>query len=191
LSGHWLTHYLDAVGNTDLTRWTNRDSAASNYVKQPMMGAVTGFLYIQNDPKGRDLGFQNTRRYWLSRLRATAFSTAYEAEWKLGPLGEASLGNYRTQTSSGGNPVHGAGAADFVMMPVGGAAWSVGEDVIDRQVIWRLEGKTNNRAALLALSVLNPGRSVANILRAKAPWYRDSRETRTPMSELPFVGFRK
>ena len=185
-SGHWLSHYLDAAGNADLTRWSNGDSSASNYAKLPVMGATTAFLFIQNDPKGRDLGFQNSRQYWMSRLRATAFSAAYEAEWTLGPISSASLGNF-----SNGSPPRGAGAMDFVMMPLGGAAWSIGEDVIDRQIIWRLEGKTNNRAALLALSALNPSRSVANLLRAKAPWYRDSRETRTPMSELPFASFRK
>jgi hypothetical protein len=188
--GHWLSHYLDSAGSADLTRWTAGDDSAADYLKQPLMGAVTSFLYIQNDPRGRDFGFQNTRPYWMSRLRATLYSTAYEAEWKLGPIGDASLGNYGRQPSSANRgATHAPGAMDFVMMPAGGVAWSIGEDVIDRQIIWRLEGKTNNRAALWAISMLNPGRSVANILRNRAPWYRDSREKRTSLGPLPFAGF--
>ena len=81
---------------------------------------------------------------------------------------------------------NGTGTVDFVMTPVAGTLWSVGEDLIDRQIIWRLEGRTNNRLALLGMSVLNPNRSVANVMRGKAPWYRDNRATRVPSKMLPF-----
>src|SRR5205085_1308398 len=142
-----------------------------------------------NDPKGRDLTLSNTRAYWTSRLRALAFSAVYSAQWEVGPLSEASIGNtgrvaYFSKASKG--MTNGAGMVDFVMTPVGGTVWAIGEDLIDRQIIWRLEGHTRNKLALAAMSVLNPNRSVANILRHKAPWYRDSRYTRTARMNLPF-----
>jgi len=179
--GHWFDHWTDSVANQHLTRWNNGDSFASSYVGHPMMGAVTDSLYIQNDPRGRGLMIGANRAYWMSRLRATAFSSAYSAQWEIGPLSKASIGNSDKRALN-----NGTGAVDWVMTPVAGTAWSVGEDLIDRQIIWRLEGQTNNRAALLAMSALNPTRSVANLLRGKAPWYRDYRSLHVPRKMLPF-----
>lgn len=187
--GHWLDHWTYSFQHEHLSHWNDGDSFLTNYIGHPMMGAVTDFLYIQNDPRGRDLSIGANRAYWMSRLRAMAFSTVYAAQWEVGPISEASIGNegkdiYYSKSSHG--LTNGTGAVDFVMTPVAGTAWSVGEDLIDRQIIWRLEGHTNNRGALLAMSVLNPNRSVANMLRGKAPWYRDNRPMHVPKRLLPF-----
>jgi hypothetical protein len=185
--GHWLQNWGSSVANQRVTHWSDGDSALTDYVGHPAMGAVASFLYIQNDPRGRDLTFHNTRQYWTSRLHAMAFSAAYSAQWEIGPLSEASLGNTgKAFYLKDGRRTNGTGAVDYVMTPLAGAAWSVGEDIIDRELIWRLEGRANHRTALLAMSLLNPTRSAANLLRGRAPWFRDSRETRTAHFSLPF-----
>ncbi len=185
--GHWLENWGSPVANQRITNWNDGDSAATNYLGHPAMGAVAGFLYVQNDPRGRDLVFHNTRAYWSSRLRALAFSAAYTAQWEIGPFSEASLGNTgKTFYWKDGRRTNGTGAVDYVVTPLAGTAWSIGEDIIDRELIWRLEGRTNHKAALLAMSLLNPTRSAANLLRGRAPWFRDGRETRVASFSLPF-----
>jgi hypothetical protein len=185
--GHWLQNWGASVSNQRITRWSDGDSFTTNYVGHPAMGSVASFLFIQNDPRGRDLTFHNTREYWTSRMRAMAFSAAYTAQWEIGPLSEASLGNTgKSYYRKNGRRTNGTGAADFVVTPLAGAAWSIGEDIVDRELVWRLEGRTNNKAALLAMSLLNPTRSAANLLRGRAPWFRDSRETRIADFALPF-----
>jgi hypothetical protein len=185
--GHWLQNWGTSIANQRITHWNDGDSVTTNYVGHPAMGSVASFLYIQNDPRSRDFVFHNTRQYWTSRLRALAFAAAYTTQWEIGPLSEASLGNTgKSYYRKSGRLTNGTGATDFVVTPIAGAAWSVGEDLLDREVIWRLEARTNNKAALAAMSLLNPTRSAANLLRGRAPWFRDSRETRLAHFSLPF-----
>jgi hypothetical protein len=52
----------------------------------------------------------------------------------------------------------------------------VGEDMLDRYLIRRLEDKISSRVvSFLIRTFLNPTRSFANLLRHKRPWYRDNR----------------
>jgi hypothetical protein len=187
--GPWFSKWMDAAGKQDLSRWDDGDAFVNNYIGHPLMGAVTSFVFIQNDPRGRDLMPANSRAYWTSRLKAMAFTAAYSAQWEIGLLSEASLGNtgraqYTSQHS--GRVTNGTGLVDYVVTPVGGAAWAMGEDLIDRHLLWRLEAHTASRWALAGMSLLNPGRSAANLLRGKTPWYRDGRFTRTARMALPF-----
>ena len=165
--GGWFRDWMSSVSGA-------KGRAAATPVSQTMTGAVAAFLFVQNDPRGRDLNFHNRREYWTSRLQAFAFSAAYNAQWQVGPLSRASLENRPTP------------AWGFAATPLAGTAWSIGEDLIDRELVWRLEGRTNEKAALLAMSLLNPARTTANLLRGHAPWYRDSRETRIAHFSLPF-----
>ena len=65
---------------------------------------------------------------------------------------------------------------DLVVTPTLGTVWLVGEDALDRFLVQKLESKTTNRVLkALVRSGLNPTRSMANIMRLKVPWYRDSR----------------
>jgi hypothetical protein len=65
----------------------------------------------------------------------------------------------------------------------------VAEDWIDRSIVSRLEGKTNNPYLRLLLRAgLNPGRSMANLMRHEVPWFRDTRADLFPDKiGTPFV----
>ena len=49
-SGRFFDDYRDALSG--LGGWGDSDSVFANYVGHPMQGAVTGFIQIQNDPRG-------------------------------------------------------------------------------------------------------------------------------------------
>lgn len=149
--------------------WSDGDPFYVNYVGHPLQGAVAGYLFQANDPKYRAIEFGNNRDYWKSRLRAAAFSFAYSTQFEIGPLSEASLGKVQSTYPQ-------QGFVDHVATPMIGTLWMVGEDVLDRYVIRRLEGRTENPyLRMMARGWLNPGRSFANMMRLKAPWVRDSR----------------
>ena len=63
-----------------------------------------------------------------------------------------------------------------MVTPVLGTGVLVSEDLADRYIIRWLEQRTSS-VSLMALSrsILNPARSMSNLLRFKWPWYRDSR----------------
>jgi hypothetical protein len=148
--------------------WGDSDTALVNYVGHPMMGAVTGYIQIQNDPRGRVVPF-GTDEYWKSRLRAMAWAAVYSTQWEIGPVSEANLGNVGKADGT-------AGAVDFVVTPLAGFGMIALEDAVDTHVVRRLESKWENRAwRIIVRSVLNPDRSMANMLRWKVPWHRDSR----------------
>ena len=53
------------------------------------------------------------------------------------------------------------------------------EDIVDQRLITRLEKKSQNPRFLFTIQFLNPCRGFSNLLRFKAPWYRDSRSVRS------------
>lgn len=148
--------------------WRDGDPFYVNYVGHPMMGAVSGFIYVQNDPRSRVAPF-GTETYWQSRLRAMVWSAAYSTVFEVGPASEASLGNVGLREGT-------AGAVDFVVTPIAGTGLLVLEDAVDRHVIRKLEAQWDNRVyRIFVRSLLNPDRSMANLLRFKVPWHRDNR----------------
>ncbi|HWO02246.1 MAG TPA: hypothetical protein VNS63_23575, partial [Blastocatellia bacterium] len=161
LKGPFFKDYFKSLKN--LRGWRDGDEFYVNYIGHPMQGAVTGFIQIQNDPKGRyqELGFN--KGYWMSRLKATAWSTVLSLQFELGPVSEASLGNVGLKPSDKSN--HPMAYVDLVVTPLLGTALLVAEDALDRFVIRRIEDKTQNRLIrILARSFLNPSRSFANML---------------------------
>jgi hypothetical protein len=69
------------------------------------------------------------------------------------------------------------GQIDIVMTPLGGLGWTVGEDWLDKKVVRRVEGATNNHFLIdTARCGFNPVRAGANILHGKKPWFRASRD---------------
>ena len=178
LQGPFFRDWFRSVGAYRFSRWHDDDPFIVDYIGHPMMGAVVGRIQVQNDPRGMSLEFGKSRAYWKSRAKAMAFSAVYTAQWELGPVSETSIGNlgsFQYYSKSAGHLSNGTGAVDLVMTPLGGAAWLVGEDIIDRYAITRLERVSRNKFYLMGISVLNPTRSVGNLLRMKTPWYRDSR----------------
>ena len=172
LRGPFFKDYFRSVGN--LRGWDDGDPFIADYIGHPMQGAVAGFIQIQNDPKGRGQEFAMRKAYWNSRLKAAGFAILFSTQWELGPLSEASLGNIGKKPFE--NSPHPMAWVDIVITPTVGTAWLVGEDMLDRFVICKLENKFSNRMLrALIRSFLNPSRSMANILRFEHPWHRDGR----------------
>jgi hypothetical protein len=100
----------------------------------------------------------------------------YSAQFELGPLSEASIGNVGMDPKT-------TGWVDYVMTPVGGFGVMVAEDAIDRYVLEPFERKVGNRLLRAALRmVLNPSRSMANVAGARYPWHRRARALGSPTS---------
>ncbi len=184
--GYW-GDYVSTLERYRWSRWNDDDPFGVDYVGHPLMGAITNFIYIQNDPKQRALDFENTHRYWMGRLRATAYSAAYSAQWKIGPISESSDGNIGIKTYYSdklGRYTNETGMVDFFVTPVGGLLWNVGEDVIDKQLFRRVTKNVRNRWVLDAASMMTPAKCAANILRFRAPYYRD-RDADSPVPLRP------
>jgi len=176
--GHFVQDYFNAVGGFRFSRWNDDNFFIDDYVGHPMMGAISMDIFVQNDPRGMSLEFQNSRVYWHSRLPAFIWSAIYSAEWKLGPVSEASVGNtggFFYYDKNAHKFTNDTGTVGLVITPVGGWAWSVAEDLVDEHIITRLERKSHNPLYLFSIQFLNPCRGFANLLRFKAPWYRDGR----------------
>src|SRR6478672_10358236 len=69
-SNPFVHGYLNSVGN--LHGWSDGDPFLVNFVGHPMQGAVTGYLWTQNDRAYRDIQFGQNRRYWKGKLRGAA-----------------------------------------------------------------------------------------------------------------------
>jgi hypothetical protein len=166
--GPFFRDYFDSVAN--IHGWRDGDSFTTNYVGHPMQGAISGDIWIANDPRYRDAIFVwSSNQYWKSRLRATAFAAVYSLQFEIGPISEASLGNVQR------NP-RATGVVDWVITPALGMVWMVGEDAVDAKFISKWEANTHNRAARIMLrGLLNPSRSMSNLMQFKAPWHRDTR----------------
>jgi hypothetical protein len=177
-TGNWFSKYHDSLVASRFNHWNDGDPFLVNNVGHPMQGAVVGFIYLQNDPRAQTLELSKDGAYWKSRLRAMAWAAAYEVQWELGPIGEAGLGFEGRQwyvSATTGGWTNGAGWTDLVMSPTGGFVWMVGEDALDKVLLSKLERKSRNPLYLLAISALNPNRSVANLMRFRMPWRRDTR----------------
>lgn len=173
LKGPFFRDYWKSL--TSLKGWTDGDPFLVNYIGHPMMGSVSGYIQIQNDPKGIDEKLSLKKSYWISRLKAMGWSAAYSTQFELGLVSEATLGNIGIRPyGKAKNPM---AFVDLVVTPVVGTGWLVGEDALDQYFISRIERRLPNRTTLvLVRSFLNPTRSFANLMRGKWPWHRDDRQ---------------
>ncbi len=166
-SNPFFRGYFNSVGN--LHGWSDGDPFYVNYVGHPMQGAVSGYIWTQNDRAYRDIEFGQNRRYWKGKLRGTAYSYIYSVLFEIGPISEASIGNIQAYYPQ-------QGFVDHVVTPVIGLGWSIAEDALDQYFIKYLEMRTSNSwARLLVRGGLNPARSMANALAFRPPWHRDNR----------------
>lgn len=164
--GPWFHDWIDSIGET--RGWDDGDGWHASYVGHPLNGGIYGFMEQQNDPLYRKVEWGDGRIYWISRLRALAFTAIASTQWTLGPLSEASLGNVQLHSSPG--------FIDIVQTPTLGVMEMMGEDLIDRYFILRLENHTANPWLLLAARSLgNPARSFATLMSFRWGWRRENR----------------
>lgn len=176
IKGPFFRDWFQSVRN--LRGWRDGDPFLVNYIGHPIMGAASGYIQIHNDPQGQYLEFEPTKKaYWKSRMKAMAWSAVYSTQFELGLISEASLGNVgRAPRPDGKSPM---AYVDLVITPTIGTLWLVGEDALDKHLIQRFERRVRNQFWRgMVRSFLNPGRSVANAMRFKWPWYRDRRKLR-------------
>lgn len=162
--GAFFRDYVDSV--KALHGWDDGGRFFTNYIAHPMQGSLTGFIYVQNNPKERKLEFNESPAYWRSRLKAMAWSAAWSTQFELGPISQASIGNVG---------LHGKETwGDIVVTPTIGTVLLISEDAIDRYVTRKIERNTNNfYVKIFARMLLSPTRNFSNLLRFKQPWYRD------------------
>ncbi len=177
--GKWFDRWINSAAGWRWSRWADGNPFLDDYVGHSMMGAITNYIWIEHDPKGMTVLQGNTPEYWHSLERAFIFSTAFSFEWKLGPFGEASVGHngdyYQYENGNIETPTNETGWVELVTTPVGGVLWSMGEDALDQRVLAKWEQKHNNPFTLVAFSLMTPAHSVANIMRFRPLWYRDTR----------------
>lgn len=176
--GKWFKDWMKSVKGVQ--QWDDGDPFLDNYIGHQLQGAVTGFIQVQNDPRGRHLEFSNSRPYWKSRMKAMAWNAAYSTQFELGPLSESSiqnLGSYQYRNCPTCKLTNGTGYVDLVITPTVGTGWLIGEDLLDKYVVHRIErAKGRNAWTNLLRMGLNPARLTANVLAGKAPWYRANRD---------------
>ncbi len=166
--GKFMKNYWTSVKN--IHGWGDGDSWFTNDIAHPMQGGVAGFIQIQNDPDGIRRELSMDRGYWRSRFKAMGWAALYSTQFEIGPISEATIGHVGKQEGT-------AGYSDLVMTPLGGLGMMVLEDAVDRYIISRLEpGGTGLNWQRLLRMTLNPQRSLANLLRFKRPWHRDTRQ---------------
>jgi len=166
LAGPFWRDYFESASS--IHTWNDGDSIATNYFGHPVMGAVTGYIQVFNDPRGRRLEFGlSSKQYWKSRLKALAWSAAYSTQFEIGPISEASIGNV-------GKHPPAMAVTDLVVTPFGGFTMMLLEDYLDKRFVSRWERGGGVKARVYRI-VLNPSRSIANVLRWKRPSYRDNR----------------
>ena len=184
--GPYWANYMISMQHWDMTRWSDGDDFVVDDIGHPMQGAVSGFIEVQNSPSQRVLQVGKSRAYWRSRFLAMMWATVFSTQQKIGPLGEAALGNdggytyvpgcrYGCPTWHPGKTyLNNTGWTDFIMTPVGGTAWMVMEDVIDREIGDRLQRSFPHPVFdNIVRGALNPTRAMANFVRWRTPWYRD------------------
>lgn len=165
LHGPFFKDYAASVRS--LHGWDDGGRFFTNYVAHPLQGSLMGFVQIQNDPKGARQRFGASGGYWRSRMKALGWSALWSTQFEIGPLSQASIGN----VGAHGKQTWG----DVVVTPTVGLGLLVTEDVLDRYVVARAERAGAGRGLVVAARMLlNPSRSVANLLRFKKPWYRDA-----------------
>jgi hypothetical protein len=160
--------YFKALGA--LHGWSDGDTYYETYLGHPIQGAVSSFMWVHHDKERyRNVEFGKSRDYWMSRLRAYGWSYAEIAQFKVGLLSEATIGQIDRYCCA-------YGFNDHIITSNGGMVWLVGEDALDKYLIRRIEDHTNNvflRAA--ARTWLNPVQGMANLMSLEWPWYRENR----------------
>jgi hypothetical protein len=137
---------------------------------------LTGRIFVNNSDAAKKQEFGKLKKYWMSRFKALAWSAAWSAQFELGPISEASLGNVGIREKRGRSTM---AWVDLVVTPSFGTEVVIAEDALDRYLIknW-IEKKVCNKTAVEAIRIIfNPTTTFANILS----WERLSKRDFRPL----------
>ena len=164
LKGKFFKDYFRSVRS--LHGWDDGGRFFTNYIAHPMQGALTGYIQVQNDPRGIRQKFGTDKAYWTSRAKAMAWSAVWSTQFEIGLVSQASIGNVGLKGKQTW--------VDIVITPTAGTGLIVLEDAIDRLTRPFIESRTNNKyVRIFSRMLLNPTRNFANLLRFEKPWKRD------------------
>jgi hypothetical protein len=142
--------------------WDDGDKVTTNYVWHPLLGSTATFIFANNHGPSQQTPMGNTSRYWKVKGFQGIYSFVYSLNFELGPLSEASIGNVGLKR---GEMTY----CDLVITPVLGMLISLGEDAARLHIIDRVKRSHLYWGNTLAV-LLNPTRSVANVMGGKVPW---------------------
>jgi len=185
LSGPFFRDWFDTVSAYHLDNWDDGGKKVTSYLGHPAQGAIVEAIFWQNNDRVRysEQDF-HSKAYRHALMQAFAFATVDAVLWKMGPLSESSIGNVGLPTHWWDRDckaihipcVKRTGVSDMVMNEVGGTAMTIGFQWLDKHVQKRIEEHVENRILVDATRALtNPIQSVANVVRFRWPWFRDTR----------------
>jgi len=160
LGGPFFEEWFASVGT--LCCWDDGDRMTTNYMWHPLLGSAAAFVFANNHGASQETPIGNTSRYWKAKGAQGIYSFVYSLNFELGPLSEASIGNVGLKP---GEMTY----CDVVVTPAIGLLISIGEDAARLHVIDRVKRSHRYWGNTLAV-LLNPTRSVANVMGGKVPW---------------------
>ncbi len=176
----WFASY----SGYNMSRWGDGDDFVVNDVGHPLEGAVFARNFLINSPKSQVVIGKN-RAYWISRLKALGWAAAWSTETEIGPLSETNFGNQGGFTYVPGcgtylyclnnpeyhkPPTNNTGWTDFVITPLIGMAWVLGEDTIDKYIVMPVAEHHRIIGGRILRSALEPSRSFAAVFSGRFPW---------------------
>jgi len=160
LKGPFFKEWFESVST--LCCWDDGDRMTTNYMWHPLLGSTSSFVFANNHRASQETPIGNNSRYWKAKGAQGLYSFIYSLNYEIGPLSEASIGNVGLKP---GEMTY----CDFVLTPGIGLLISIGEDAARLHVIDRVKRNHLYWGNTLAL-LLNPTRSVANVIGGKRPW---------------------
>ena len=191
--------YAASFSGYDMSHWGDGDDFVVNDIGHPLEGAVFGRTFLQNSPRSQVIIGKN-RQYWISRLKAMAWATAWSTQLELGPISETSIGNQGGFTYVPGcgvwlsclnnpqypkPPTTNTGWTDFVVTPTIGTLWIIGEDTIDKYIVMPIAVNHRILGGRILRSALEPSRSFAALFSGKYPWMLPAPEKNFVVSSKP------
>jgi hypothetical protein len=192
LNGKFFQEWFSDVAQYRYGLWNDGDRFFTSYLGHPLQGAVIESIFWQNDDRVRfsEQDFHSAA-YRKALLEAFAFAAFDAVQFKLGPVSEASIGHVGLPPHWWDQPYYcnvahvychpRSGLNDLVMNEVGGTVLTIAFQWADKHVEIPIEKRTHNRAVIDTTRILsNPPQSLANLLRFRRPWFRDSRDGVAP-----------
>jgi hypothetical protein len=159
-TGPFFKEWFESASS--LCCWDDGDNISTNYLFHPLMGSTSSFVFANNHRASQETPIGNNSRYWKAKGAQAIYSFIYSLNFEIGPLSEASIGNVGLKP---GQMTY----CDIVVTPGIGVLLSIGEDAARLHIIDRVKRSHLYWGNTLAV-LLNPTRSVANVIGGKRPW---------------------